>query len=217
MLVGLGEATPPDLVAKAQRPRRLRPHPLDQLVAPFFFRTYAGSGLVIQCCARFHDTRMRRRATRMASSLTSRGVSPWVKLTSAASASVQRLVGLPKVRGLWCNSARRASQTPGVKIVAQVWGRDDCGCSAARPRWWNACSALRTVCSVQRSSYAIVVVPWPSALASRIWQRRTVKADADRRPVSRVAHSSSRSGRTYKGVCMSTSIPHTQRPLLELH
>ena len=39
-----------------------------------------------------------------------------------------------------------------------VWGRDDCGCNAASPRWWNAWSALRTVCSVQRRSWAIVVV-----------------------------------------------------------
>jgi hypothetical protein len=100
---------------------------------------------VIQGLARFHDTRKRRRAPRRASSLTSRGVSPWAKLTSAASARVHRLVGLPNVRGLWCHSARRDSQTPGVKIVAQVWGHDDCGCSAARPRWWNACKALRTV------------------------------------------------------------------------
>ena len=30
------------------------------------------------------------------------------------------------------------------------------------------------------------VVGWPSALARRIWQRRTVKADGDRRPVSSV-------------------------------
>jgi hypothetical protein len=70
----------------------------------------------------------------MASSLTSRGVSPSAKLTSAASASVQRLVGLPNVRGLWCNSARRAAQTPGVKIAAVVCGRDERGCSTARPR-----------------------------------------------------------------------------------
>ena len=145
MLVGLGQATPPDLVPKAQRPRRLGMGPLDQPVAPFFSRAYAGSGLVIQCLARFHDTRKRRSATRIAALLTSRGVSPWAKLTSAASARVHRLGGLPNVRGLWCNSARRDSQTPGVKIVARVWGRDDCGCSAARPRWWNACSALRTV------------------------------------------------------------------------
>src|SRR5215510_8951493 len=217
MLVWLSQPTPPDFVAKAQGPGRVDYRLLDQLVAPFFFRAYAGSGLVIQCLARFQLTRKRRRARRMVSSLTRRGVRPWAKLTSAAKASVQRLVGLPKVRGLWCNSARRDSQVPTSKIVAVVWGRDDCGCSAASPRWWNACSALRTVCSVQRRACAMVVVVWPAALARRIWQRRTVKADADRRPASRVARSSARSGRTYKGVCMSTSIPHAQRPLLGLH
>jgi hypothetical protein len=138
MLVGLGQPTPPDFIAKPQGPRRLGPGPLDQPVAPFCFRAYAGSGLVIHCLARFHATRTRRRATRMASSLTSRGVSPWAKLTSAANASVHRLVGLPNVRGLWCNSARRDSQTPGVKIADVVCGRDDCGWSPAGPRWWNA-------------------------------------------------------------------------------
>jgi hypothetical protein len=38
MVVWLGQATPPDLVAKAQRPRRLDPCPLDQAVPSFFFR-----------------------------------------------------------------------------------------------------------------------------------------------------------------------------------
>ena len=217
VLVGLGQPAPPDFVAKPERPPRLGVGPLDHLVASFFFRVYAGSGLVLQCLARFQATLNRRRATRMASSLTSRGVSPWAKLTSAASWRVHRLVGVPNVRGLWCNRARRASQVPASKMVAMVWGRDDCGCSATRPRWWNACSALRTVYSVQRRSWAIVGVTWPSALASRIWQRRTVQADEDRRPVSRVARSSAISGRTYKGVCMAKSIPHAQRPLLELH
>src|SRR6266851_10488220 len=51
----------------------------------------------------------------------------------------------------------------------------------------------------------------------RIWQRRTVKADADRRPVSSVARSSAVSGRTNKGVCIPKSIPHAQRPLLDLY
>jgi hypothetical protein len=74
----------------------------------------------------------------MVSSLTRRGVRPWAKLTSAASASVHRLVGLPKVRGLWCNSARRASQAPASKMVDVVCGRDERGCSTVRPRWWNA-------------------------------------------------------------------------------
>jgi hypothetical protein len=74
----------------------------------------------------------------MVSSLTRRGVRPWAKLTSAASASVHRLVGLPKVRGLWCNSVRRASQAPASKMVDVVCGRDERGCSTVRPRWWNA-------------------------------------------------------------------------------
>src|SRR5262245_24048441 len=65
-----------------------------------FFRAYVGSGLVSQCLARFQATPNRRRASQMVSALTSRGVSPWAKLTSAASASVQRLVGWPKVWGL---------------------------------------------------------------------------------------------------------------------
>src|SRR5262249_40011215 len=133
MLVKLGQPTPPDFVAEPQGPRRLGHSPLDELVAPFFFRAYAGSGLVIQCLARFQFTRKRRRARRMVSSLTRRGVRPWAKLTSAAKASVQRLVGLPKVRGLWCKSGRRDSQGPTSKSIAVVWRRDDCGCSAVRP------------------------------------------------------------------------------------
>ena len=138
MLGGLGEPTPPDFVANAQRPRGLRHGPRDQAVAPVLFRIDAGSGLVIQCLARFQATPHRRRATRLASSLTSRGVRPSAKRTSAARASGPRLVGLPHVRGLWCHSARRASQPPASKMVAGVWGRDAGGWSAARPRWWKA-------------------------------------------------------------------------------
>jgi hypothetical protein len=85
--------------------------------------------------ARFQATPKRRRATRMASSLTSRGVRPGAKLTSAASASGQRLVGWPNVRGLWCNSARKASQASASKMVEGECGRDERGCSTARPRW----------------------------------------------------------------------------------
>src|SRR5215510_5088766 len=134
VLVGLGQPAPPDFVAEPERPRRPGVSPLDQLVAPFFFRAYAGSGLVIQCLARFQATPNRWRATRMASSLTRRGVSPWAKLTSAAKASVQRLVGLPKVRGLWGRSAGREAQAPEWKIVAGECGRDKRGCNPARPR-----------------------------------------------------------------------------------
>jgi len=96
----VGQTPPPDVVAKAQGPRGLRHGPLDELVAPFFVRAEAGSGRVRPWFARFHDTRKRRRATRIAASLTSRGVSPGAQLPSAATASVHRLGGWPHVRGL---------------------------------------------------------------------------------------------------------------------
>ena len=54
----------------------------------------------------------------MASSLTSRGGRPGAKLTSAASASVHRLGGWPNVRGLWCNSARKAALVQGMHGMA---------------------------------------------------------------------------------------------------
>ena len=81
----------------------------------------------------------------------------------------------------------------------------------------NACIAGRTVGAVQRRARAIVGVGCLSALARRSWPRRTVKADAARRPVSRLARSSAVSGRTNKGVCIWQSIPHAQRSLLEVH
>ena len=168
VLMGLGEPAPPGVIANAQRPRGRGPGPRDQPVAPCCFRASAGSGLVIQCVARVHDTPNRRRATRMASALPRRGVRPCAKLPSAASWRGHRLVGLPKVRGLWCSSDRRDSQAPAAKMVEVVCGRDERGGSTARPRWWKACMALRTVGSGQCSCRAIVGVGWPSALVRRI-------------------------------------------------
>jgi hypothetical protein len=138
MLLGLGEPTPPDCIAQPERPRRLGVGPLEPRVAPVFFRAYAGAGRVLQCLARFQDMPNRRRATRMASSLTRRGVRPWAQLTSAASWRVHRLVGWPNVRGLWCSSVRRASQVPASKRGDVVCGRDERGCSTVSPRWWKA-------------------------------------------------------------------------------
>src|SRR5262249_56912052 len=103
---GLGQPTPPHLITPGQSPRRLGPGQGYQPVASFFFRTYAGSGLVIQCLARCQRTPRRASARRMASPLTSRDVSPSAYATSAAKGNVHRLVGLPKVRGLWGSSAR---------------------------------------------------------------------------------------------------------------
>src|SRR2546430_8139028 len=44
---------PPYFVQKANRPIRLLAGPIDQAIAGVFFRRYCGSGLVIQCLARF--------------------------------------------------------------------------------------------------------------------------------------------------------------------
>jgi len=94
------------------------------------------------------------------------------------------------------------------------WGE---GLQHGEPALVNACIAGRTVGAVQRRARAIVGVGCLSALARRSWPRRTVKADAARRPVSRLARSSAVSGRTNKGVCIWQSIPHAQRSLLEVH
>lgn len=74
----------------------------------------------------------------MASSLTRRGVRPCAKLTAAASGRVHRRVGVPKGRGRWGSSDRRDAQAPASKMAEVVCGRDERGCSTARPRWWKA-------------------------------------------------------------------------------
>jgi len=97
---GLRQATPPDLIAKAEHPGGMGRRQTNQAGTRCFFRVSAGSGLVIQRLARRHLTPSRRSASRIASPLTSRGTMPSAYATSAARGKVQRLVGLPEVRGL---------------------------------------------------------------------------------------------------------------------
>jgi hypothetical protein len=54
-------------------------------------------------------------------------------------------------------------------------------------------------------------------LALGTGQKPLAAADGDRRPVSSVARSSAVSGRTNQGVCISKSLPHVKKPLLEVH
>jgi hypothetical protein len=96
----LRQATPPDFIAKTEHPLGMGGSQADQTIALFFFLAYAGSGLVIQCLARFHRVWSMVRAWRIVSPLTRRGVIPAAYATSAAKSRVQTLVGLPKVRGL---------------------------------------------------------------------------------------------------------------------
>jgi hypothetical protein len=99
MRSGRRQSAPPDFIGPAQGPAGELLDAPDQAIVPVFFRTSAGSGLVSQCLARCQRTPSCVRAGRMVSPLTWREVNPWAKLTSAASARGQRLVGLPKVRG----------------------------------------------------------------------------------------------------------------------
>ena len=73
---GLGETAPPDLILQPQDPCRMAQRQCDQAIAPLFFRAYWGSGLVIQCFARFQLVSSCLTAWRMVSSLLRRSVTP---------------------------------------------------------------------------------------------------------------------------------------------
>ena len=60
----------------------------DQAVAAAFFRAYAGSGLVIQCLARFQPMPRRSSVVRMASPVTRSSVRPWA--TAHLGGEIQR-------------------------------------------------------------------------------------------------------------------------------
>src|ERR671930_468181 len=141
---GLRQATPPDLITKAKHPRGMGGCQVDQAVPLFFFRAYAGSGLVIQRLARRQLTPSRRSASRIASPLTCRGRSPAAYATWAARGKVQRLVGWPKVRGLWCSRSRNRSRRVVSNTAWGVWcGAEEPGRSAANPWPFKAGMALR--------------------------------------------------------------------------
>jgi hypothetical protein len=118
--VRLRQAPPPHGIGEAQQPLRVAGSQADQPVARLFFRVYAGSGLVIQCLARFQRVLSRARAVRTVAPLTRRGRIPVASATAAARSSVQTLVGLLKPRGLWCSNACNCSHRVGVKTACGV-------------------------------------------------------------------------------------------------
>jgi hypothetical protein len=61
---------------------------------------------------------------RIVSPVTRSGVRPCSTLTSAATSSVHRLVGLPNARGRWCSTARSDSAGAGGKAGWIVCGRE---------------------------------------------------------------------------------------------
>src|SRR4030066_2011223 len=186
---GLLKAAPPGLILKAQNPVGTAHHCLHQPVAALFFRSYAGSGLVIHCLARCHFTLNLLRAVRTASRLTRSGVRPCSKLTSAANSRVHTPLGLPKGGGLWWSSSRKRSACSDGKATTIRWGRLERRWSAASPRELKALITSRTASSSQPRFWAIPVARWPRELASRIWQRRRTKASAERRLASNCSRS----------------------------
>ncbi len=206
---GLRHATPPRLLFTPQRPRGMARRPAAQAVAGFFWRAYAGSGLVIQGLARCQLTSKRRTAVRIAARLTRGAVRPWAKLTAAANSNVPRLGGWPQGRGLWCHKACRRWAPAAPKRARVVWGRAGPRCRHPTPGVVKAGTTWRTVWSLPPTWRAMRGTPAPYSLARTIWQRRTRKALADRRPPSICWRSSGVKNRTNTEVCrMQSKIPH---------
>src|SRR5260370_4866197 len=211
------KATPPHLVEIANGPVRLRTGPGDQAVACVFFSRYCGSGLVIQCLARFQLVFSRLSARRTLSSEISWAMIPCSKLTWAASSRVQVLRSWPKSRGLRCNRSLRRSAPSAVKAVRSRWGREEPSCNTASPAALKPWITLRTVWSSQPSWRAITGARSLRAEASKIWQRRNTKASDERNPAWIWRWSSSVTGRIKIGCLIPGSIPHFLSPLVGLH
>src|SRR6266516_8113088 len=212
-----GKAAPPDLIQEADGPGRLAAGPGNQAVASVFFCRYCGSGLVIQCLARFQLVFKRLRARRTLSSETSQGMIPCSKLTWAASSKVQVLRSWPKSCGLRGSRSLSRSAPCSLKAVRSRWGREDPSCRTTSPEALNEWITLRTVWSSQPSWRAITGARSPRAEASRIWQRRNTKASDERNPAWTFCSSSCVNGRIKMGAFMPCSIPHLLSPLVGMH
>ena len=204
--IRLSKTAPPNFILETPYPSvALRQS--NYSIARLFLRTYSGSGLVIQCLARFHETFKRFNAKRTLSPLIKRGVSPSAKLTSATNSSVQTLVSLPNSRGLWCSRALKCSVRSASKVACAVFGRLEPIRRLDIPRSLNATMAFRTVWSLQFSISAMRGTHSPRALARIIWLRRTEKGLVERNPVLSAWRSVSISSRTKIGFLMQNNIP----------
>jgi hypothetical protein len=121
-------------------------------------------------------------ARRLVSRLSTRGVQPFAWQTRATVPRVQVLRGWPNARGLWCSKCRSGSSKAAFSTGRAVLGREDFSVRQPNPSTANAWMALRTDRAVPPRLRAIAAGVWPPALASRIWERRRVKASADRKP-----------------------------------
>ena len=203
--VRLGKAAPPGFILKAPNPTMLLCQSYYS-VARLFLRSYSGSGLVIQCLARFQETFKRFKACLTQSSLTCRAVMPSAKLTSAANSSVHTLVSWPKSLGLRCNIAFNCARPSSLNIGRTVFGRREPIFSAASPRALKATMALRTVWSSQPRNSEIRGTLSPRALDRMIWLRLTVNGLEERKPWVSLWRSSSVNSRTKIGFLIPSTI-----------
>src|SRR5215207_43502 len=211
------EAGEPGLVLEAQDPLRMGLREPDQPISIPFFRAYSGSGLSIHLFARSQRTPSRDKVARMVSPVTLLSVMPSSKLTSAAIASVQSVLPLPKFLGFWCRISRSASVALSSKAAWTSLGREEPALRAPRPRSSKSWMALRTVCCPHPRLLAMRGECSPRELARRIWQRRRTKASEERNPASSSWRSSFESVRTKIGGFMDTTVTHHSQPVLKTH
>src|SRR5215204_13400 len=211
------EARKSGLVLEAQDPLRMGLREPDQPISIPFFRAYSGSGLSIHLFARSQRTPSRDKVARMVSPVTLLSVMPSSKLTSAAIASVQSVLPLPKFLGFWCRISRSASVALSSKAAWTSLGREEPALRAPRPLSSKSWMALRTLWEPHPRFSAIRGGRSRRELAKRIWQRLRTKASLERNPTSRASRSSFESVRTKIGGFMSATVTHRPLPVLQVH
>src|SRR5829696_6685795 len=211
------KARKPPLILKAQNPLRMAPGEPDQPISIPFFRAYWGSGLSIQRLARFQRTPSLASVARMVSPLTCLSVRPSSELTSAAIASVQKLLSLPNLLGGWWSICRRDSALPSSKAAWTSLGREEPATRAASAFSLKSWMALRTVWEPHPRFSAIRGGCSLRALAKRIWQRLRTKASEERNPPSSSWRSCFESVRRKIGGFISTTVTHHSQPVLNVH
>src|SRR5262249_26578771 len=130
-------------------------------------RAWAGWGGVVRGLAGRPEIGSLPRAWRMDSMLRTRGVQPRSWQTSASRPSVQVERPRPRVRGLWCNKARRGSSKEASSRGLALLGREDLGRRQAKPSAWKARMALRAEAAVQPRVRAIRAGLWPAGPGGR--------------------------------------------------
>src|SRR5215203_4515746 len=167
------KARKPGLILKAKSTFGMALGQPDQPISIPFFRAYSGSGEVIQRLARSQRTPSLASVARMVSPLTCLSVMPSSKLTSAAIASIQKVLCLPNLLGWWWSISRRDSASPASKAAWTSLGREEPAWRPPRPRSLKSWMASRTVCEPPPRFSAMRGARSPRALAKRIWHRRS--------------------------------------------